>query len=84
MHGTGLSRFKEIVDCKDEFIIIVSHGGTLRQFHEMWLGFEVEMQNDFDILGMSAGVSILQQKDDGLRRVRKLSDMYYATQESVI
>lgn len=70
--------FKEIVDSKDEIIIIVSHGGTLRQFHEMWLGFDVEMQNNFDILGMSAGVSLLQQKDDGLRRVRKLSDMSYA------
>lgn len=70
--------FKEILDSKEEAIIIVSHGGTLRQFHEMWLGFDVEKQNNFDILGMSAGVSLLQQKDDGLRRIRKLSDMSYS------
>lgn len=69
--------FKEILDSKEEAIIIVSHGGTLRQFHEMWLGFDVEKQNNFNILGMSGGVSLLQQKDDGLRRIRKLSDMSY-------
>ncbi len=51
------SFYDEIIESKDENIIIVSHGDTLSLFNAMWLGLEVEMLNQCDLFGMAGGVS---------------------------
>jgi len=45
-----------IVEGTDENFILVSHGGTLRMFHAMWLGIDVEMLNKCDLACSSGGV----------------------------
>ncbi len=70
--------FKNIIESKDENVIIVSHGDTLSLFNAMWIGLEVEMLNQCDLFGMSAGVSFLYQNDDGKRIIKRLSDMSFS------
>lgn len=70
--------FKDIIESKEENIIIVSHGDTLSLFNAMWIGLEVEMLNQCDLFGMAAGVSFLYQNNDGKRIIKRLSDMSYS------
>jgi len=70
--------FKDIIESKDENVIIVSHGDTLSLFNAMWIGLEVEMLNQFDLFGMAAGVSFLCQNNDGKRIIKRLSDMSFS------
>ena len=70
--------FKDIIESKDENIIIVSHGDTLSLFNAMWIGLDVEMLNQCDLFGMAAGVSFLYQNEDGKRILKRLSDMSYS------
>jgi probable phosphoglycerate mutase len=69
---------KVIIESKDENVIIVSHGDTLSLFNAMWIGLEVEMLNQCDLFGMSAGVSFLYQNNDGKRIIKRLSDMSFS------
>lgn len=70
--------FAELMQATDKTIILVSHGDTLSLLNAMWIGLEVEALNKVDLFGLSAGVSILQELDDGKRRIRRLSDMSYS------
>jgi Fructose-2,6-bisphosphatase len=69
--------YDEIMDKVEENIIIVSYGDTLSIWNAMWLGFDPEKLNQFDLFGMAGGVSFLNQGKDKKRRIRKLSDMSY-------
>ena len=68
----------EILNSVEENIIIVSHGDTLSLFNAMWIGLNVEMLNQCDLFGMTAGVSFLHENADGKRIIRRLSDMSYS------
>lgn len=68
--------FEEIMNNDDENIIIISHGDTLSIFNAMWLGFNVEMLNSFDLYGVSGGVSFMYQTK-GRRIIKRLSDTSY-------
>lgn len=70
--------FNDIIESKDENIIIVSHGDTLSLFNAMWIGLDVEMLNHCDLFGMAAGVSFLYQNKDGKHIIKRLSDMSYS------
>ncbi len=65
------------MNCKDENIIIVSHGDTLSIFNAMWLGIEPEMLNQCDLFGMAGGVSFMMEDGEGKHKIRRLSDMSY-------
>lgn len=69
--------YDEIMNCKDENIIIVSHGDTLSIFNAMWLGIEPEMLNQCDLFGMAGGVSFMIEDGEGKHKIRRLSDMSY-------
>ena len=67
----------QIIESKDENSIIISHGGTLRIFAAIWLGFEIEDLNCCDFGGLSGGVSIFQENSDGKRIIKRLNDMSF-------
>lgn len=69
--------FQEIVNNKYKDIIIVSHGDLLSVFNSMWLGLNVESINNTEIFGLSGGVSIMLENDNGKRIIKKISDMSY-------
>lgn len=69
--------FNEILNGENENVIIVSHGDTLSVFNAIWLGFEVEKLNKYDLFGMSGGVTFMQENTNGKHVIRKLSDMSY-------
>lgn len=69
--------FEEMMQEEQENIILVSHGGLLSLFNLMWLGMDVEALNFCDLFGFSGGVSLMSEKHDGKRCIRKLSDMSY-------
>lgn len=69
--------FDEIMNSKDENIIIVSHGDLLSVFNMMWLGLEVEMLNQFELFGLSGGVTVMTENNDGKRIIKKMSDLSY-------
>ena len=62
----------------DENVIVISHGGTLRLLHAMWLGFDVEMLNHCDLAGRAGGVSFLREDEHGKRILNRLNDMSFA------
>lgn len=69
--------FDEIMNSKDENIIIVSHGDLLSVFNMMWLGLEVEMLNQFELFGLAGGVTVMTENNDGKRVIKKMSDLSY-------
>lgn len=69
--------FHHIIASNDENIIIVSHGDLLSVFNTMWLGLGVETLNQFELSGLSGGVSYMFQNNEGKRFIKKLSDMSY-------
>ena len=69
----------QIVEGKDENLILVSHGGTLRMFHAMWLGLDVEMLNKCDLACSSGGVSFMHEDSDGKRIISRLNDRSYVS-----
>lgn len=67
----------KILNDENENTIIVSHGDTLSVFNALWLGFEPEKLNKYDLFGMSGGVTLLQENAESKHVIRKLSDMSY-------
>lgn len=68
--------YKELLDSKDENIIIVSHGDLLSVFNAMWLGIGVESLNAGEIFGMAGGVTLMTE-NNGKHFIKKVSDMSY-------
>lgn len=69
--------FNKIMADKEESIIIVSHGDLLSVFNAMWLDAGIEMLNKSEIFGQAGGVSFMEERDDGKRFIKRISDMSY-------
>lgn len=69
--------FDEIMSNDEENIIVVSHGDLLSVFNIMFLGLDVETLNTCEISGLSGGVSLLVENNDGKRFIKRISDMSY-------
>lgn len=69
--------FDEIMLREEECIIVVSHGDLLSVWNTMFLGMDAEALNQFELFGLSGGVSLMFQADDGKRFIKRLSDMSY-------
>jgi len=67
----------EIMAGNDENIIIVSHGDALSLFYGIWLGWEVEMLNNFELTGKAGGVSFLREDSSRKRFIGRLNDLSY-------
>ncbi len=67
---------QELLESKEENIILVSHGDTLSIWNGIWLGLEPEDLNRCDLFGLAGGVSFFLS--DGRKRViKRLSDLSY-------
>lgn len=69
--------FDEIMESREENIIIVSHGDLLSVFNAMFLGLSVESLNTAEIFGAAGGVSFMFQNDEGKRFIKRISDTSY-------
>ena len=69
--------FNEIMDNEYENIIIVSHGDLLSAFNAMWLYMDIEMLNRSELFGFAGGVSFMHETIDGIRIIKRMSDMSY-------
>ncbi len=69
--------FDELMVGDDENILVVSHGDLLSVWNTMFLGLAVESINQFELFGMSGGVSYMAVTPDGKRLIKKISDMSY-------
>ena len=69
--------YNEILNSRDENIIIVSHGGTLSLFNAMWLKLNIEDLNSINIHGKAGGVSKFIENNEGIHFVKCISDMSY-------
>ena len=69
--------FKEVMASDEEHVIIVSHGGLLSIWNAMYIGLPIESFYQVDIHGPAGGVSHMIVGDDGIHRVRHISDMSY-------
>ena len=43
----------------------------------MWLGLDVTFLNHAELTGTAGGVSLLEERDDGRRVIRRLNDASY-------
>ena len=73
------SFYDEVINSKEENIIIVSHGDLLSIWNAMYIGLPVESFYEVDIHGPAGGVSHMIIGDDGKHRVRHINDMSYIT-----
>ena len=71
--------YEEVINSKEENIIIVSHGDLLSIWNAMYIGLPLESFYDVDIHGPAGGVSHMIIGDDGKHRVRHINDMSYIT-----
>lgn len=69
--------FQEMMNSKNENIIIVSHGDLLSIFNFMWLGLNIELINKSEIFGLPGGISLMIENNQGKHIIKKLSDMSY-------
>ena len=69
--------FDEIMSNDEKNIIVVSHGDLLSVFNIMFLELDVETLNTCEISGLSGGVSLLVENNDGKRFIKRISDMSY-------
>ena len=67
----------KIMETNDENIIIVSHGESLSLFYAIWLGWDIEMLDKYQLLGKSGGVSFLKEDANGKRIIGLLNDLSY-------
>ena len=68
---------QQLTDGGAERVILVSHGDLLGMLFAMWLGLDVTVLNHAELTGMAGGVSLLEERDDGRRIIRRLNDASY-------
>ncbi len=68
---------QQLTDSGKERVILVSHGDLLGMLFAMWLGLDVTFLNHAELTGMAGGVSLLEERDDGRRVIRRLNDASY-------
>lgn len=71
--------YKQIIENNEENIIIVSHGDLLSLFFSMFLGREINDLNNFNLSGISGGVSFLEVDNNSNHFIRQLNDLSYLT-----
>ena len=54
--------------------MLVSHGGTLAVFHQVWIGADIQ---EFSRFGTPGGVSFMSINENGERIVQRLNDLSY-------
>ena len=64
---------QEIIADEADHIILVSHGGTLCVWHQVWLGSEIQ----FERFGPAGGVSFMAINDKGECIIHRLNDLSY-------
>ncbi|MDD1689606.1 MAG: phosphoglycerate mutase family protein [Methanoregula sp.] len=80
---TRLLLFLQEMQSSDEKnIIIVSHGGTLNMLFFLWHHDNIDDLERTAFHGMSGGVSVLKENNDGLRIIQKINDMSYMSSHS--
>ena len=70
--------FRQLTEDGGERIILVSHGDLLGMFFAMWLGLDVTFLNHAELTGIAGGVSLMEERDDGRRVIRRLNDASYS------
>ncbi|HHQ4317886.1 TPA: histidine phosphatase family protein [Clostridium perfringens] len=76
--------FNELMASEHENIIIVSHGDLLSVFNSMWLGMEVEMLNKSELFGLAGGVTFMEETASGKRFIKRMSDMSYVNDYTLL
>ena len=76
--------FNELMASEHENIIIVSHGDLLSVFNSMWLGMEVEMLNKSELFGLAGGVTFMEETASGKRVIKRMSDMSYVNDYTLL
>lgn len=76
--------FYELMVSEHENIIIVSHGDLLSVFNSMWLGMEVEMLNKSELFGLAGGVTFMEETASGKRVIKRMSDMSYVNDYTLL
>lgn len=70
--------FLDYILCKkDENIILVSHGDTLRMLFYIWMYDSLDDFEKRKFGGIAGGVSMLCEYEDGKRIIKKLNDISY-------
>ena len=69
--------YEEVIENREENIIIVSHGDLLSIWNAMFLNLPVEFYDQVNIHGPAGGVSHMIITDEGKHLVRHISDMSY-------
>ncbi len=69
--------YEEVIENREENIIIVSHGDLLSIWNAMFLNLPVESYDQVNIHGPAGGVSHMIITDEGKHLVRHISDMSY-------
>ncbi len=69
--------YEEVMENREENIIIVSHGDLLSIWNAMFLNLPVESYDQVNIHGPAGGVSHMIITDEGKHLVRHISDMSY-------
>lgn len=72
-----LSFYNQVIESKEQNIIIVSHDGTLSIFFAIWLGLDIHMLSKYNLSGNSGGVSFLREDSDHNRMISRLNDLSY-------
>jgi len=65
---------RDIIADDAKNIVLVSHGGTLAVFHQVWLGADIQ---EFSRFGSPGGVSFMSVNENGGCIVQRLNDMSY-------
>lgn len=69
--------YEEVMENREENIIIVSHGDLLSIWNAMFLNLPVESYDQVNIHGPAGGVSHMIITDEGKHLIRHISDMSY-------
>lgn len=69
------SFMEDILRIENEYIVICGHGGSLSKFYTCFLNID---NDQYELGGKAAGVSLLTVSDNGKRFVRFLNDMSFS------
>ena len=71
--NTVIDLFNEIVADEEANIVLVSHGGTLAVWHQVWLGSDVQDCK----FGAAGSVSFMELDNNGEHTITRLNDIIY-------
>lgn len=68
---------QEALECQEDIVVLVSHGGALMVWNVLWLGLPPETLDTCSLRGRPGGVSRFDVHEDWCRRITCLADMSY-------